>query len=200
MQQDNARPHCHPDDPVVAAEGQRDGWNIILKNQPPNSPDLNVLDLGFFASIQSLQYKYAPRGIDELVTTVEDTFENMDHQTLNKVWLTLQTVMGSIMEAKGSNKYRIYHMNKDKLIREGTLPTSIECKQELLKATWDDLEDERGADDTRDDPFCLGTSNNPVELVAYDEDEQNDRAANGDGQKNDHADDDSSFNMMDELD
>ncbi|ETV90584.1 hypothetical protein H310_14676, partial [Aphanomyces invadans] len=26
-------------------------------NAPPNSPDLNVLDLGFFASIQTLQYK-----------------------------------------------------------------------------------------------------------------------------------------------
>ena len=31
--------------------------NIKIKNQPSNSPDLNVIDLGYFNSIQSLQKK-----------------------------------------------------------------------------------------------------------------------------------------------
>lgn len=26
------------------------GWNIVIINQSPNSPDLNILDLGFFSS------------------------------------------------------------------------------------------------------------------------------------------------------
>lgn len=38
--------------------------------QPPNSPDLNVLDLGFFRAIQSLKYKEASKTIDELVSGV----------------------------------------------------------------------------------------------------------------------------------
>jgi hypothetical protein len=32
----------------MKAEAIRDGWNLKLKCQPPDSPDLNVLDLGFF--------------------------------------------------------------------------------------------------------------------------------------------------------
>lgn len=43
--------------------------------QPANSPDLNVLDLGFFSVIQSLRYKDYVRIIDELVIVVEKTFD-----------------------------------------------------------------------------------------------------------------------------
>ncbi|XP_074265511.1 uncharacterized protein LOC141587948 [Silene latifolia] len=55
IQHDNARPHIDNSDPDFRAAATADGWNIELKNQPPNSPDLNVLDLGFFRAIQSLQ-------------------------------------------------------------------------------------------------------------------------------------------------
>jgi hypothetical protein len=41
-----------------------DGWNIALACQPPNSPDCNVLDLGFFTAIQSLQWREASSNID----------------------------------------------------------------------------------------------------------------------------------------
>lgn len=58
MQQDNARPHNVNDDPELIAACTADGWDIRLVNQPPNSPDTNILDLGFFNSIQSLQDPY----------------------------------------------------------------------------------------------------------------------------------------------
>lgn len=45
--------------------------------QPPNSPDLNVLDLGFFSSIQALQHRESPNSIDELVTAVISLFKNL---------------------------------------------------------------------------------------------------------------------------
>lgn len=48
IQQDNAKPHLKDDDPQLLEEGFRDGWKIQMKSQPPNSPDFNVLDLGFF--------------------------------------------------------------------------------------------------------------------------------------------------------
>ena len=48
MQQDNAPAHVHETDPDVAEHGLRYGWDIRLDNQPPNSPDFNILDLGFF--------------------------------------------------------------------------------------------------------------------------------------------------------
>nr|XP_043615805.1 uncharacterized protein LOC122587706 [Erigeron canadensis] len=55
IQQDNAKPHISIDDEQFIQEASRDGFDIRLRFQPPNSPDLNVLDLGFFRAIQSLQ-------------------------------------------------------------------------------------------------------------------------------------------------
>ena len=43
--------------------------------QPPNSRDLNILDLGFFSAIQSLQHKACPKTIEDLVAVVEESFE-----------------------------------------------------------------------------------------------------------------------------
>ncbi|KAE9017105.1 hypothetical protein PF004_g10455 [Phytophthora fragariae] len=47
VQQDNAGPHVREDE---TAENV-DGWKIKMRCQPPRSPELNVLDLDFFASI-----------------------------------------------------------------------------------------------------------------------------------------------------
>ncbi|KAF7833179.1 mariner transposase [Senna tora] len=54
----------------------KDGFDIRLMCQPPNSPDMNVLDLGFFSAIQSLQYKESPKTIDELIGVVVKAFED----------------------------------------------------------------------------------------------------------------------------
>jgi hypothetical protein len=61
IQQDNARPHAKVDDPAILEAGHEGGWNITLTCQPPNSPDFNVLDLGYFNSIQSLQYQVSEK-------------------------------------------------------------------------------------------------------------------------------------------
>ena len=37
-----------------------DEFNINLSNQQPNSPNMNVLDLGLFRAIQSFQHQEAP--------------------------------------------------------------------------------------------------------------------------------------------
>lgn len=47
IQQDNAKTHIAVDDLDFCCVAQ-EGWDIRLMCQPPNSPDLNVLDLGFF--------------------------------------------------------------------------------------------------------------------------------------------------------
>lgn len=48
IQQDNAPSHVHVDDEEVMKAACEGGWHIRLKCQPPNSPDTNILDLGFF--------------------------------------------------------------------------------------------------------------------------------------------------------
>ena len=54
IQQDNAPSHLLVNDEEFAAAVAQTEFDIRLINQPANSPDLNVLDLGFFASLQSL--------------------------------------------------------------------------------------------------------------------------------------------------
>jgi hypothetical protein len=57
IQQDNAKPHVAPNDRLFCEAAKEDGFDIRLVCQPANSPDLNILDLGFFNSIQPLQCK-----------------------------------------------------------------------------------------------------------------------------------------------
>ncbi|GLT97918.1 hypothetical protein SLE2022_154600 [Rubroshorea leprosula] len=75
LQQDNARTHIDPNDEEFRQAATKEGFDIRLMCQPTNSPDLNVLDLGFFSAIQFVQCKEAPKNIDDLVNPVEKSFE-----------------------------------------------------------------------------------------------------------------------------
>ena len=56
--QDNAPAHISPADAeFLAVANMIDGWDISLCCQPPNSPDLNVLDLGLFAGLGREKHK-----------------------------------------------------------------------------------------------------------------------------------------------
>jgi len=48
IQQDNARTHVSPNDLAFLQAVAATGLDIRLMQQPPNSPYMNVLDLGFF--------------------------------------------------------------------------------------------------------------------------------------------------------
>ncbi|CAN0455456.1 unnamed protein product, partial [Pylaiella littoralis] len=117
-QQDNAPGHRVLADPdVVAAAGQGGGRRIELVNQPPNSPDCNILDLGFFNSIQSLQDRTTPTTVDELVTEVERACWAQKPETLGRVWTTLQSVLQEIMLARGDNTFKLPHLRKQTAAR-----------------------------------------------------------------------------------
>lgn len=53
---------------------QSDGFDMKLINQPPNTPDCNVLDIEFFNAMQSLQDRTTPRHKDELIAEVKRVF------------------------------------------------------------------------------------------------------------------------------
>ncbi|VFQ71543.1 unnamed protein product [Cuscuta campestris] len=88
IQQDNAKPHVDINDPVFVAVAQESDWDIRLQFQPPNTPDLNVLDLGFFREIDAIQNKSAHRSLGDLITAVTLAFEQLTPQVLNNVFLT----------------------------------------------------------------------------------------------------------------
>ncbi|KAI5396852.1 hypothetical protein KIW84_062904 [Lathyrus oleraceus] len=133
IQQDNARTHINHDDPLFREAATKDGFDIRLMCQPANSPDLNILDLGFFSAIQSLQYKEAPKTIDELISAVVKSFENFPSIKSNRIFVSLQLCMIEIMKEKGSNKYKIPHVNKERLERVRQLPIQIKCDPILVQ-------------------------------------------------------------------
>lgn len=134
IQQDNARTHVPLEDDAFAAAVAQTGLDIRIMNQPPNSPDMNVLDLGFFASLQSLTYRRIARNMDDLITNVEEEYAEYDDAKVNRVFLTLQSCLIEVMKVKGGNGYKIPHMNKQGMELQGTLPTTLCCG----RATYED--------------------------------------------------------------
>jgi hypothetical protein len=90
-------------------------------------PDLNVLDLGFFNSIQSLQDRTTPRTEEQLIAEVERAYWASSPEILNKTFLTLQYMMEHIMKHEGKNDFRLGHIKKDALLRANDLPVSLSC-------------------------------------------------------------------------
>ncbi|ETI53798.1 hypothetical protein F443_03303, partial [Phytophthora nicotianae P1569] len=116
-----------PSDPEVLAAGTTDGLNIRLSYQPANRPDTNALDLGLFASLQALQLQQPVYGI---LKSVEDAYKAMDKDTLDDIFLTLQKCIECILMVGGSNDYKLLHMGKSKLGKEGKLPKSFVCDRD----------------------------------------------------------------------
>lgn len=133
IQQDNAKPHIHPSDVEFQKASMTNGFDIRLACQPPNSPDMNVLDLGFFRAIQSLQYQEAPTTIDELVSAVEKSFDELPSHDLNCIFLSLQACMIEVMKVNGGNDYKLPHIKKSQLVVDDILPLVLECGRDLVE-------------------------------------------------------------------
>lgn len=57
-----------------------------MTKQPPTSPDLNVLDLGFFRATQSLQHQQQQMDIDTLIAATERAFDVIENFKLKNVF------------------------------------------------------------------------------------------------------------------
>ncbi|XP_050233452.1 uncharacterized protein LOC126681939 [Mercurialis annua] len=132
IQQDNAKPHLDINDFAFTTAANTDGFKISLYCQPPNSPDMNVLDLGFFRAIDSLQHQEAPTTIDQFIMAVENAYQNFPEAELNNIFLTLQSCMVEVMKVYGGNNYKIPHMKKHSLMRKGELKECVEFDNEVL--------------------------------------------------------------------
>ncbi|KAL7157635.1 hypothetical protein ABFS83_02G090600 [Erythranthe nasuta] len=125
--------HINRNDEQFRQAASQDGFYIRLMSQPPNSPDLNILGLGFFCAIQSLQTKEPVKTVDELVVAVVKSFEDFPSTKSNRIFLTLQLCMIEVLKIKGCNKYKIPHIKKVMLERTGQLPTQLKCDPELVQ-------------------------------------------------------------------
>lgn len=108
IQQDNAMPHMPKNDSewqAACVEYKKRGFDFTLVQQPPNNPDLNCLDLGFFRAIQTLQHKKRPRNIAQLLDVVNTSYGDFDPKTLFNVWHIFQYTMVEILKVRGNNTY-----------------------------------------------------------------------------------------------
>ena len=131
IQQDNARPHISPSDHDIVRACTEGSWKIDLVCQPPNSPDLNVLDLGFFRAVQTVQQRENCANIKDVITATEKAWAHVPMSNLTRNFLTLQSVMMEILRVDGGNHFKIPHMKKSTLMVQGRLPDSIDCDVDL---------------------------------------------------------------------
>jgi hypothetical protein len=138
LQQDNAKPHrmIH-DDPEVLEQLNNMTLRVNFFDQPTNSPDLNVLDLRYFAAIQALQQKQHIT-VDDLSVAVDYSFLNLESVTPAKCFVTLQKVMELVILHDGSNHFKLPQLGKDRLLLNrgmvlDTLPVSEELVEKLAE-------------------------------------------------------------------
>ena len=53
--------------------------------------------------------------VGELIRMVEEVYRDYPHDRVNKIYLTLMTVMNEIVKSNGDNNYKIPHLGKDAL-------------------------------------------------------------------------------------
>jgi hypothetical protein len=135
IQQDNAKPHILPNDTEFLKAVAGIDLDIRLMQQPPNSPDMNVLDLCFFRSLQSSTDNSAPKTIKELIENVEQEYNNYEVDKLARSFLTLQSCMIEVMKEGGGIGYKIPHIGKEQLQAKGELPSNLSITSELIADT-----------------------------------------------------------------
>ncbi|XP_042027099.1 uncharacterized protein LOC121774260 [Salvia splendens] len=151
IQQDNVKPHLRAVDQQFESLASTDGFEFHLISQPPNSPDTNVLDLGYFRAIQLLQDDKQATSVDDLLRNVFTSFEELSPQTLNRVFITLQSCLTAILEMHGKNDYKIPHLNKDRLQRTEGLPLQFQVEEGLVRESLEYLKmPENNTGDTYD--------------------------------------------------
>ena len=116
IQQDGAKSHISTDDNEFKEALNAQEINAGLYTQAANSPDVNLLDLGFFRAIQSFN-DMAPKNEEELIQSVQEAYTNYPRKRLNCTWLTLHSVFNQIILCNGDNDYNIKHLQKTRTNR-----------------------------------------------------------------------------------
>ena len=139
IQLDNASPHIKDYYVYWRQAVDKCGIKVKIKNHPENSPDLNVLDLGYFNSIQSFQHQIRSTTIEYLVENVTESYRYLCVNQLHNIWITWKLVMLSVIECNGDNNYVLPLKNRGLLERDGILKTKVVVGDDLMKKIDDDI-------------------------------------------------------------
>ncbi len=122
-------------DPVFLAACRADGYHFELRRQPPLSPDLNVVHLGFFNHMQSSptwrqQIFSTPEAV---ITAVYQAWRDYSNEALNDVYLTLQSVMTATICDAGNNGYEFPEVSR------APVPVSLHINEEQWQKLNNDI-------------------------------------------------------------
>ena len=129
IQQDGAKNHIREDDKLFNDALEENRVDTKLYTQAANSPDVNLLDLGFFRATQSFN-DAAPRNEEELIEAVSEAYDKYPREKINQTWLTLQCCFNQIITHHGDNDYHIDHIAKEKLEWNGNLPDVMDMVED----------------------------------------------------------------------
>lgn len=112
IQQDNATPHVGKDNTfLLHCGGYKDGWNMEFIQQPANSPDLNVLDLCLFHSMQrnADHIRGSVKTLDQLHDSVMQCWNDYKWEKLQCSYAVMCQVRREILRHEGGNQYKLPH-------------------------------------------------------------------------------------------
>ena len=78
------------------------------------------------------RHQYTPKNIDDLVEITEGSFADLDSMKLDNVFLSYHLAMESAMIVEVGNNYKLQHIGKAKLRREGCLHIVIRWSDKAL--------------------------------------------------------------------
>ena len=163
LQQDGTKSHILDDDEEFKEAVDDIGLNLTVYTQSPNSPDTNILDLGFFRAIQSFNNDCLANE-EELIKSVEKAYGEYPMCKLNHGWLTLQSCFNMTIENDGGNDSKIPQMGKESLEWRGLLPQVLDITPTanawLIPVTEDDSNQD--SDDSDDDAHVPMTTATPM--------------------------------------
>jgi hypothetical protein len=177
IQHDNATPHTGKDNKfLLNVAGTEDGWNIEFYFQPSQSPDLNVLDLCLFHSLQRGADKIRGPGksLLDIRNSVLEHWNNYDSAKLTRAFALLAEVKRQILLVGGKNTYKTPHSNIRKRQNDGEAPViDLRVPREIRLAGVEALDrlengnppDESESDDSDEELFEDGNAEDFVEAV-----------------------------------
>jgi hypothetical protein len=137
VQHDGAPPHTGKGNEEKLKEvGIKDGWNIKFVTQPAQSPDTNILDLGFFNSLKKrIAAKYALSNTrEELMDAVMGAYGTYERDTLECIWGHQYAVYDRILKHFGGNDFSAPHSGVRKNQRAGNeLALAMNINTKLMK-------------------------------------------------------------------
>ena len=107
LQMDNTTPHKVNNKGTSVLTVMRRHPRVTLVDQPPQSPDLNPLDLGIFDVLANYVESVDPQTKNDLVIAVKDAWRSLKKDTIVAMINRMTNkIAEKIIQQQGGNRYR----------------------------------------------------------------------------------------------